>query len=160
MKSSVNLTRLLLLVAWLIFDHAGVGNLRSSPFFRPKLSLGGCIVLLSVLLAVFAGLFTRAGGLYSLLVLMLSHELPQDTNVVTLVLQKVEAIHPAEPQLQQVVVERFLRDTDQFGRIFERVAHSLAIPELDPVVELSPKGNTLYNKSDLPFLSSLQVCLK
>ena len=92
----MNLTGLLLFVAWFIFNHAGVSNLRSSPFFCPKLPLGGCIVFLSILLAVFTGLFTRASRLYSLFVLVLSHKLSQDPDVVTLVLQKVKAIHPTE----------------------------------------------------------------
>ena len=49
---------------------------------------------------------------------MFTDELSEHTNVVALVLEEVEAIHSPEPELEQVVVKRLLRDTHELSRVF------------------------------------------
>ena len=41
---------------------------------------------------------------------MFPYKLPEDSDIVTLMLQKIETIHATEPQLEQIVVERFFGD--------------------------------------------------
>ena len=72
-------------------------------------------------------------------------------------LQEVEAIHAAESQLQEVVVEALFRDAHETGRVFERVADGLTVAKLDPIVELAPERDTFDNEADLPLLGPLQI---
>lgn len=72
-------------------------------------------------------------------------------------LQEIEAIHAAESQLQEVVVQALFRDTHETGGVFERVAHGLTVAKLDPIVELAPERDTFDNEPDLSLLGPLQV---
>ena len=44
---------------------------------------------------------------------MFSDELSQLADVVALVLEEVKSVHSSEAKLEEVIVERLLRDTDQ-----------------------------------------------
>jgi len=149
----------LLLVGCLLFDHAAFHDVVTSALFSALLRR--CVVFLGSVVLIFVATSSSLGGsrlLDPLLVLVLADELAQDANIVALVLEKVESVHPTEPQLQQIVVEGLLGDAHKLGGVFEGVAHRLAIAQLNSVVELAPEGDSLDHEADLPFLRALQIC--
>ena len=88
---------------------------------------------------------------------MLSYEFSQLTNIVTLVLEEIKSVHSSEAELQEVVIQGFLRDTHQACGVFERVPDCFPIAEVDTIVELSPKRHSLHNISNLSFLCSFVI---
>jgi len=67
-------------------------------------------LLFTLINRVISILLNNSFLFYSLLVLMFPYKLPEDSDIVTLMLQKIETIHATEPQLEQIVVERFFGD--------------------------------------------------
>ena len=88
---------------------------------------------------------------------MLAHKLSQYTDIVTLVLEEIKAVHATKSQLQEVVIQALLRDAYQTRRIFKRVSHSFAVAELHSVIQFAPKRDSLNDEADLTLFCPLQV---
>jgi hypothetical protein len=97
------------------------------------------------------------------LVFLLSYEPTQDANVFALVLQEIEVAHVAKPQLEQVIEQRLLRNSDQSGRIFQTIMNCFARAQINPFVKLAPERHQLHYALYLPLLrapTSLSIGLR
>jgi hypothetical protein len=72
---------------------------------------------------------------------------------------EIEAKLLSEAQLQQVVVEGLLRDSDLRGSVLKRISKQVPLGILHSVVKFAPKGHFLDNILDCPLLSALLVRL-
>jgi len=92
-----------------------------------------------------------------LLVLVQADELSQHADVVALMPQEVESVHSAEPQLQEVVIERLFWNSHELCGVLKRVADGLSVSQLNSIVKLAPERNPFDDKSDLTFFGALEV---
>ena len=95
-----------------------------------------------------------APGCDLVLILHLLDEGAEHAHLRLLVLLKIKVVLLAEAQLQQVVVERLLRDVDLHGCLLERVAHHFAIVE-HAVVQSAPQAHLLDDLLDGALLRPL-----
>lgn len=108
------------------------------------------VVLVLVFPLLLFGLLVTFLGV---VLLRLAHVVSQHANLIVLVLVEVEAELPAEPDLQQVVIEALLANADLRSGFFQRQPrHLIAALFFDAGVVLPPFHNLIDDVAYAPLL--------
>ena len=84
----------------------------------------------------------------------------QNSDLIVFMFLKIKPKFFSKPQLQKVVIQRFLRYANLLSSIFQRVPQQVTLIILNSIIELPPEANLLNNILNRTFLCPflLSIC--